>query len=141
VPEKLGPGRQIDSEDNPKTASADSEVRPGPRLLTLRARHIKIREAGPEALSTLSLPTRRFGETYRCCSRERAHHPVRCGVFGCRLVSPALLDRTEMDRRKSVTVSCARQMGCFRARSVICGGERRRPAGCREIVTNRGNPP
>ena len=40
-----------------RTASADSEVRPGPRLPTLRPCSVKIREAGPEALSTLSLPT------------------------------------------------------------------------------------
>src|SRR2546430_11751819 len=41
-----------------RTASADSEVRPGPRLPTLRPYSVKIGEAGPEALPTLSLPTR-----------------------------------------------------------------------------------
>src|SRR6266568_2185588 len=40
-----------------RAASAESEVRPGPRLPTLRAHHVKIREAAPVALSTLSLPT------------------------------------------------------------------------------------
>src|SRR5256885_14269095 len=40
-----------------RTASADSEVRPGPRLPTLRPYSVKIGEAGPEALPTLSLPT------------------------------------------------------------------------------------
>src|SRR2546423_15242534 len=38
-----------------RTASADSEVRPGPRLPTLRPYSVKIGEAGPEALPTLSL--------------------------------------------------------------------------------------
>src|SRR6266536_2735311 len=42
-----------------RAASAESEVRPGPRLPTLRAHHVKIREAAPVALSTLSLPNRR----------------------------------------------------------------------------------
>jgi hypothetical protein len=39
-----------------RAAPAESEVRPGPRLPTLRARHVKIREAAPEALPTVSLP-------------------------------------------------------------------------------------
>src|SRR6266576_3083413 len=73
-----------------RTASADSEVRPGPRLPTLRPYSVKIGEAGPEALPTLSLPTRRFRETCRCRSRERADLSVQCGVFDCRLVSLAL---------------------------------------------------
>src|SRR5271169_7213769 len=42
----------------PERASADSEVRPGPRPPTLRPYSVKIGEAGPEALSTSSLPTR-----------------------------------------------------------------------------------
>ena len=41
-----------------RAASAESEVRPGPRLPTLRARHVKIREAAPEVFSTVSLPIR-----------------------------------------------------------------------------------
>ncbi len=42
-----------------RAASADSEVRPGPRLPTLRPYHPKTAEAGPEpeALPTSSLPT------------------------------------------------------------------------------------
>ena len=40
----------------PEAASADSEVRPGPRLPTLRLHHRKTAQAGPEALPTLSLP-------------------------------------------------------------------------------------
>ena len=39
----------------PDTASADSEVRPGPRPLTLRPRRVTVGEAAPEALPTLSL--------------------------------------------------------------------------------------
>src|SRR6266513_5980838 len=41
-----------------RAASAESEVRPGPRLPTLRPHHLKTGEAGPEALSTSSLPSR-----------------------------------------------------------------------------------
>src|SRR5437763_17077883 len=52
---KPGPGRQIVSQDN-SSASAESKVRPGPRPLTLRPHHRKTAEAGPEALSTVSLP-------------------------------------------------------------------------------------
>src|SRR6266581_3548422 len=54
---KPGPGRQIVSQDN-ASASAESKVRPGPRPLTLRPHHRKTAEAGPEALSTVSLPNR-----------------------------------------------------------------------------------
>src|SRR5712672_2015602 len=42
----------------PEQASADSQARPGPRLPTLRPSSVKIGEAGPEALPTLSLPIR-----------------------------------------------------------------------------------
>ena len=41
----------------PARASADSEVRPGPRPPTLRPHRRKTVQAGPEALSTSSLPT------------------------------------------------------------------------------------
>src|SRR5882672_11662366 len=41
----------------PERASADSRVRPGPRPPTLRPHHRKTAQAGPEALSTVSLPT------------------------------------------------------------------------------------
>src|SRR6266581_250848 len=56
---KPGPGRQIVSQDN-ASASAESKVRPGPRPLTLRPHHRKTAEAGPEALSTVSLPNTRY---------------------------------------------------------------------------------
>ena len=51
----LGPGRQIVIK-TARAASADSEVRPGPRPPTLRPHQRKTWEAGPEALSTSSLP-------------------------------------------------------------------------------------
>src|SRR5690348_2223101 len=51
-----GPGRQIDLK-TARAASADSEVRPGPRPQTLRPYQAKTTEAGPEAQSTSSLPT------------------------------------------------------------------------------------
>src|SRR5215469_14330537 len=57
-----GPGRQIDLK-TARTASADSEVRPGPRPQTLRPYQAKTSEAGPEALSTSSLPIR---DSYVC---------------------------------------------------------------------------
>src|SRR5262245_30085244 len=40
----------------PERASADSEVRPGPRPPTLRPHHRKTTEAGPKALKPSSLP-------------------------------------------------------------------------------------
>jgi hypothetical protein len=43
-----------------RPASAESEVRPGPRPPTLRRRQVETREAGPEALSTSSLPSMRW---------------------------------------------------------------------------------
>ena len=60
VPETWGPAGQVDLK-TARAASADSEVRPGPRLPTLRPCQPKTTEAGPEALSTSSLPTRRDG--------------------------------------------------------------------------------
>ena len=54
--QELGPGRQIDLR-TARAASADSEVRPGPRPQTLRPYQAKTPEAGPEAQSTSSLPT------------------------------------------------------------------------------------
>jgi hypothetical protein len=48
VPENLGPGRQVDLK-TARAASADSEVRPGPRPLTLRPNPAKTTQARPEA--------------------------------------------------------------------------------------------
>src|SRR6266699_3363067 len=48
VPENLGPGRQVDLKTT-RAASADSEVRPGPRPPTLRPHQSKPTEAAPEA--------------------------------------------------------------------------------------------
>src|SRR6478672_12318558 len=42
-----------------RPASAESEVRPGPRPPTLRAHRAEARQAEPEALATPSLPTMR----------------------------------------------------------------------------------
>jgi hypothetical protein len=51
-------GSRHRSPGQPERASADSQVRPGPRLPTLRPYSVKIGEAGPEALSPSSLPIR-----------------------------------------------------------------------------------
>src|SRR6266702_1367422 len=72
---KPGPGRQIVSQDN-TSASAESKVRPGPRPLTLRPHHRKTAEAGPEALSTVSLPNRRFGRGDLVAAMGRTYLPV-----------------------------------------------------------------
>src|ERR1022692_941134 len=56
----------------PDAASADSEVRPGPRLQTLRPYQAKTSEAGPEAQSTSSLPTRCSWLRSAWRSRDRA---------------------------------------------------------------------
>jgi hypothetical protein len=69
----------------PERASADSQVRPGPRLPTLRPYSVKTGEARPEALSTSSLPNlapfarrgRATGQRTYCpcsvCSEPEAH--------------------------------------------------------------------
>src|SRR6266487_555761 len=62
-----------------RAASAESEVRPGPRLPTLRAHHVKIREAAPVALSTLSLPNRYLRLACRGGLAERTDHSDRGG--------------------------------------------------------------
>src|SRR5512142_192576 len=59
----LGPGRQVDLK-TARAASADSEVRPGPRLPTLRPYQPKTTEAGPEATS-------RAGSTIHILPAER----------------------------------------------------------------------
>ena len=63
-------------------ASADSEVRPGPRLLTLRAHRTKIGEAGPEALHTLSLPILSFRRLALAHPAPRAERPLPAHTFG-----------------------------------------------------------
>src|SRR5689334_20981753 len=84
---KPGPGRQIVSQDN-SSASAESKVRPGPRPLTLRPHHRKTAEAGPEALSTVSLPTMRppvngeFGPAEVHRMAKYAAPTVGCSVMG-----------------------------------------------------------
>src|SRR5437763_1710587 len=76
VPEKLGPGRQIDLR-TARAASADSEVRPGPRPQTLRPYQAKTTEAGPEAQSTSSLPNICLRRPHGSLGCLRADHPVR----------------------------------------------------------------
>ena len=72
----LGPGRQIVSKDSPSAASADSEVRPGPRPPTLRPNRDTTREAGPEALPTSSLPTMRWLSMKSSLRRSGTERPV-----------------------------------------------------------------
>ena len=55
-PGTLDPGRQIVSQDNPNGVSRIGGQAGTQRPLTLRPRQDKAGEAGPEALSTLSLP-------------------------------------------------------------------------------------
>ena len=57
VPENLGPGRQIVSQDSPSGVSRIGG-QAGTQAPTLRPHHRKTAEAGPEALSTFSLPNR-----------------------------------------------------------------------------------
>src|SRR6266516_4881108 len=63
-----------------RAASAESEVRPGPRLPTLRAHHVKIREAAPVALSTLSLPNIRVSPLAGAIAAWSTDQPVRGGA-------------------------------------------------------------
>src|SRR5712691_9061088 len=56
VPQNLGPGRQIDSQDNPNGVSRFAG-QAGTQAPTLRPDHHKTTEAGPEALKPSSLPT------------------------------------------------------------------------------------
>src|SRR4249920_2499594 len=52
-----------------RPASAESEVRPGPRPPTLRAHRAEARQAEPEALATASLPTMPTSWLSRCGHR------------------------------------------------------------------------
>src|SRR6266852_4931539 len=65
-----------------RAASADSEVRPGPRPPTLRPYHTKTAEAGPEpeALSTSSLPITGANGTRRSAAAEHADHLFSCAA-------------------------------------------------------------
>src|SRR5712691_6362130 len=60
VPQNLGPGRQIDSQDNPNGVSRFAG-QAGTQAPTLRPDHHKTTEAGPEALKPSSLLWRRMG--------------------------------------------------------------------------------
>src|SRR5213075_2034479 len=71
VPENWGPADKSLARQ-PDAASADSEVRPGPRFPTLRPHRVKTGEAGPEALPTPSLPNRRSLTVYMADADTRA---------------------------------------------------------------------
>ena len=60
----------------PDRASADSEVRPGPRPPTLRPHHHKTTQAGPEALSPSSLPNRDGQLPWSSCQLPRPEQPI-----------------------------------------------------------------
>jgi hypothetical protein len=75
VRDEAGDGRRIVRRPA-RTASAESEVRPGPRLPTLRPCSVKIGEAGPEALSTFSLPIRARSVEAGMVRRIGAYAPV-----------------------------------------------------------------
>ncbi len=66
-----------------RAASADSEVRPGPRPPTLTPHQVKATEAGPEALPTSSLPTLRVEPRFWIAfarERDRLPHLYRVGA-------------------------------------------------------------
>src|SRR5271165_2315274 len=66
----------------PERASADSLARPGPRLPTLRPCSVKIGEAGPEALPTLSLPIPGGFDVLVFGVTLRAEHPAMRAIHG-----------------------------------------------------------
>lgn len=59
VPQKPGPGRRIVSRTTPEGGVSRFGGQAGPRLPALRPHHRKTAQAGPEAQSPSSLPTRR----------------------------------------------------------------------------------
>jgi len=89
VPKTWGPADRS-SRRTARTASAESEVRPGPRIPTLRPYPVKTGEAGPEALSTVSLPNicdcrghgRCFGVSCHASSSVLSRRPGRPGRTG-----------------------------------------------------------
>ena len=72
---RLGPGRQIVSQDNPSGVSRFGG-QAGTRSPTLRPSHRKTSEAGPEHLPTSSLPTRCGWPTGSWLWRVRSYPPV-----------------------------------------------------------------
>src|SRR6266496_3478285 len=90
VPQNLGPADKSILK-TARAASADSEVRPGPRPPTLRPHHSKAREAGPEALTHI-LPAEY--ERPRQCPVHRGSAPQNSQFGRCRIrerpgISPA----------------------------------------------------
>src|SRR5712691_4920597 len=65
-----------------RTASAESEVRPGPRLPTLRPYHLKTGEAGPEApihILPADYGQRRTAQLGRAAVRRLPNYGADCG--------------------------------------------------------------
>jgi hypothetical protein len=87
--QNLGPGRQIVIK-TARAAPADSEVRPGPRPPTLRSHQVKTREAGPEALPTSSLPTRRHRSMTGFTMASDAERPFLGGRSGALGTAPPM---------------------------------------------------
>ena len=67
-----------------RAASAESEVRPGPRPPTLRPHHRKTAQAGPEALSTSSLPNIYISPRAAVIALSSTDQPVRGGLTAIR---------------------------------------------------------
>src|SRR5215467_6489106 len=91
-----------------RSASADSEVRPGPRPPTLRPNQSKTTEAGPEHLSTSSLPIRRANRCGSLRSSGHAEHPVLC--CSCNVLRIGSTEFTESGRATVLTRSLAAQL-------------------------------
>src|SRR6266487_2320517 len=102
VPQNLGPADKSILK-TARAASADSEVRPGPRPPTLRPHHSKAREAGPEALTHIlpadylplsaawlaRLSACRFsGYGVPVLANRRSGAP--CGLYGIRSALPGM---------------------------------------------------
>src|SRR5712691_11522547 len=82
VPENLGPGRQVVIK-TARAASADSEVRPGPRPPTLRPQQRKPTEAGPGALPHI-LPADLVRGGSRAAARVVSRRSSAYGYLRCR---------------------------------------------------------
>src|SRR6266704_735892 len=105
-----------------RAASAESEVRPGPRLLTLRPYHLKTGEAGPEALPTScriwrirragcrAVGSAQIGQFHSECGCGQGQDVRACG----RRVLAGLVDRPRIDVER---VSASGQV-----RSPVLGG-------------------
>src|SRR5262249_22428819 len=80
VPENLGPCRQIVSQDSPSGVSRTGG-QAGTQAPTLRPFHRETTEAGPEALSTVSLPNIFSLVDNGCDSAARPDAPIMDGLI------------------------------------------------------------